>query len=233
MKKRLSFFFVALVLFFLYSGGKKVFLEVRSMVKGLQTEEILEDDVIAAIVETEKNEEKNIEGVNVPFYWKGGIPAENDDYLKGYVPSIKGFNEYISVKGSIIYGSSLKAINFPNYESVLPLLENTNTIYVEGMRSEHEYFAWDEERCATLDNSDLGYKIFICDNWVNWMGVENETPMFVLTDCNINNQEGKCVFLDYANIYFQEKKMTESRCLSLEAPDFCELEEYLKLIKFK
>lgn len=232
MKKLLVLLFLFLIIFFLFSGGKKAYLKAKSSIRGIQEERIMEEDIKFALVE---EEEKNypVEGVYIPYHWKSGIMGEGKDYLKGYIPSIKDFVDYVQVRDSVIYGSSVTTPTIANSQLAISLLEDSEVVLADGIKNAHTYFNWDKEKCSIVGNTHLNEKIFVCDNWVNWMKSNNPKPLFVLTDCNIENQHGKCLFLDYTNIYFNMKKMTENRCLSSNRSKLCDLDEYIKLIKYK
>lgn len=232
MKKLLSFLFVFVILFLLYSEGKRAFIKARSSARKLQEEQILEDDTKYSIVE-KKEKEQTIEGVYVPYYWKTGVPAENSDYLKGYIPNIKDFVEYIKVKDSVLYGSSPSVDEVFDYRSVSYLLEPSNVVFADGIQNAHSYFNWDKENCVIIEEGYLKERIFVCDNWVNWLKHSKKAPLFVLTDCYIEGMSGKCLFSDYTKVFFNKKKVTENRCLSLGQLDFCDWNKYIKLIKYK
>lgn len=233
MKKLLVLLFLFLIIFFLFSGGKKAYLKAKSSIRGIQEERIIEEDIKFSIVESEKPEEKHPEGVYVPYYWKSGIGTEEKDYLKGYVPSIKDFAEYINTKDVVVYGTTSTTPLLQGYKEALASLDTSKIVFAEGIKNAHTYFNWDKDNCVIVEDTRLNEKLFVCNNWVNWLKNSDSTPLFVLTDCNIENQHGKCLFLDYTNIYFNMKKMTESRCLSSNRSKLCDLDEYIKLIKYK
>lgn len=233
MKKLSAILFFILISFFLYSGGRSVFQLAKKRIMSIQSEEIVEDEMGIALADKEEKREGTIDGIYVPYYWKSGIPGENDDYLNGYIPSIKVFSDYISTKNSLIYGNISNSKNFKDINLLANILNDSKIVYAYGIRNENSFFAWDEENCVIKDSSNLGYKVFLCDNWVNWMKGENESPLFVLIDCKVENQIGKCVFLDYVDVYFREKTITEYRCISTNTPKMCDWEQYIKQIEYK
>jgi hypothetical protein len=233
MKKLLSFIFFIILLFFIFTGTKQIFVGAKSFFSKYK-EEIVEEDMSNIAIQKKKIEKKKkVEGIMVPRYWKNGVQAEENDYLKGYVPSIREFQKYISIKDNILYGSVEGVEMFPDRKHLLSVLTKANTIFVEGMANENSYFDWSDENCSVFENGFEGEKIFVCDNWVNWMKRKIDEPFFVLTDCRIGNEIGKCVFLDYTNVYFLEKKIEETRCMSKEYAEVCKVENYREKIRYK
>lgn len=210
-----------------------MFLKAKSAIKVMKEERIIEETPKFFEVEKEIESRDMVEGVYVPYYWKSGIFAEEKDYLSGYIPSIKEFSEYVETKNSLIYGNTSKKSVIPDYKTALSLLNESNIFLANGIKNQHSYFNWKEGECSVVENSKIGGKIFICDNWVNWLKGVSDDPLFVLTDCRIDNQQGRCLFIDYTREYFGEKKITENRCLTSNAPEFCDWEKYIKLIKYK
>ncbi len=233
MKKLLSFLLLFSVLFFIYSGGRKAIINAKNSVRRLQEEQIIEGSPKYSVVEKEDDKKGTIEGVYVPYYWKSGIIGENSDYLKGYVPSIKDFMEYIKTKDAVLYGTTLSGEEVFDYRSIVSDLDASNMVFADGIQNAHSYFDWDEENCVVVEKGYLEERVFVCNNWVNWSKYSKKDPLFVLTDCNIGGMSGKCLFSDYVKVYFNEKKITESRCLLLEELDFCDWNKYIKLIKYK
>ena len=232
MKKLLSLLIIGLTIFLIFSGTKKVFIGAKSFFSKYK-EEIVEEDLSNIAINTKeekiKNQEK--EGVMIPSYWKNGVEGEENDYLKGYVPSIRTFQEYISTKDNMLFGKVVQVDIFTNYKEIINNLSDSNTILVDGISNENSYFDWSDETCSIFEKTFNGENIFVCDNWVNWMKREIETPMFVFTKCKIDGKTGKCLFLDYSNVYFLEKNIMDTRCLSKEYSDVCKLENYRELIK--
>jgi len=232
MKKLLSFIVLVVVVFLLFSGTKKVFIGAKSIF-GKYKEEVVAEDLsnIAIDTSTEEVKGEKKEGVMIPSYWKSGVNVEENDYLKGYIPSIKTFQEYISTKDSILFGGVKQVELFTDYRESVNELSGSNTILVDSIGNESSYFSWSDDNCFVFEKSFNGEDIFVCDNWVNWMKREIEKPMFVLTECKIRGTTGKCLFLDYSNVYFLEKSSTDTRCMSKEYSDVCSVESYRELIK--
>lgn len=216
------------------TGTKKVFIGAKSFFSKYK-EEIVEEDLSNIGVEKKKEvvRKKNNDGVMVPSYWKRGVVGEENDHLKGYVPSIKVFQEYISTKDSLLYGDIKGIETFADYKEVLSLLQGSPTVLVEGIANENRYFDWSDENCSVFEMAFNGEDVFLCNNWVNWMKREVENPVFVLTECKVGNNTGKCVFLDYSSVYLREKTATDTRCISKEYAEVCEFERYSELIKYK
>jgi len=232
MKKLLSLLVIGLTIFLIFTGTKKLFIGAKSFFSKYQ-EDIVDEDLSNIAINTEKQEvkEQKKEGVMIPSYWKNGVQGEENDYLKGYIPSIKTFQKYISTKDNILLGNVKQINQFVDYREVIDKLSDSNTILVDGITNENSYFDWSNENCSVFEKSFNGENIFVCDNWVNWMKREIETPMFVLTECKVENKKGKCLFLDYSNVYFLEKNVEDTRCFSKEYSDVCKIESYRDLIK--
>ncbi len=232
MKKLLSFFVLLIVVFLIFSGTKKFFIGAKSFFSKYE-ERIVEEDLSNIAINTEGKEIKKHkkEGVSIPSYWKNGIEGEENDYLNGYIPSIKIFQQYISVKDNILFGDIKRVKLFDDYKESVNRLSDSNTILVDGITNENSYFSWSSDNCSVFEKFFNGEDVFVCDNWVNWMKREIEEPMFVLTECQIENKKGKCLFLDYSNVYFLEKSATDTRCMSKEYSDVCKVESYRELIK--
>lgn len=206
-------------------------MRARSYIRGLPEEKIIEDDVAVFLVEEEKINLDTTGEVNIPFYWKAGLPEESRDYLDGYIPSVNEFVNYITTKDSILYSKTQKGKTFENYKDVYHLLNNKNILFSKGITNTHPYFEWKESECATMRSEELNETLFLCEKWVNWMGRYVNEPYFVLTKCNIKGVTGQCVFLDFVSVFFNEKQQVENRCIAFESSKYCSLEEYLDLIK--
>lgn len=234
MKKLLGLIFFAFVVFVMLTGTKRIFVGAKSFFSKYK-EEIVEEDLSNIGIERKKEvvKKERKDGVMVPSYWKKGVSGEEDDHLKGYIPSIKFFQEYISTKDSILYGNIKDIETFSDYKDVVSLLKDSKTILVEAMVNENKYFDWSDENCAVFEQAFNGENVFVCNNWVNWMKREVEGPVFVLTECKIGKNQGKCVFLDYSSVYLKEKTATDTRCISKEYSELCGFEKYSELIKYR
>lgn len=168
-------------------------------------------------------------GVSVPKYWKYGVNTESTDYLEGYIPNIRSFKEYWSMTNNTLYG-----INPYNYvytlEEIVTHVEKGFHYYVtEGIENDTDFFKWDSSVCKEHYSSKLESNIFLCENWINWLGIELKDQGYALVKCNINEKEGLCMFTDYILTYFNTESYGESRCFG-ENNLYCEYEKYIKII---
>ena len=193
--------------------------------------EILEESTPEELVPLEVEEENlpfKEEYVSIPYYWETGIRKSEKDYLKGYVPTIKEYMEYISRKETLTLGVRSKSVSFSN-QDVVDMVNQQNHIHSKGIENESSFFKWDSDKCEVFDTILESRPIFVCESWIKW-GV---TPVdsFVLTECLLNGRKGFCIFSDYLQSYYENKSSLDTRCASREDTDLCDLEEYLSLVE--
>ena len=118
-----------------------------------------------------------------------------------------------------------------NLDSVV--IDNSNYIFSRGIPNSSDYFRWDLNSCSMSYSELLNSNIFLCYNWINWLGVSSEEKTFVLTKCSIDSTEGYCVFEDYIKQYYDSKKLGENRCIGDQKDNYlCNYDDYIKLIEF-
>lgn len=193
--------------------------------------EILEESTPERLVPLKVEEESlpsKEEYVAIPSYWETGIREDEKDYLKGYVPTIREYMEYISNKEVLTLGVKSKSITFTN-QDLVNMVNEQNHIHSKGIENESRFFKWDPEKCEVFKTSFESSPIFVCESWINW-GV---TPVdsFVLTECFLNGKKGFCVFSNYLKSYYENKSSLDTRCASREDTELCNFEEYLSLVE--
>jgi hypothetical protein len=212
-----------------YKSKKEIRENTATEILGVEDQKIDEGDLII-----EKTPEVDVNGVyqvSIPYYWKTGVNIESDDVLEGYIPNIKDFREYFNTKRSILFGSSDRDTEGFVKEGIV--LSRGNYIYSNGIENASTYFEWDEDHCSTIFFTEVESNIFICENWVNWLGNKLSEKTFVLTRCNINSIDGYCVFEDYLKTYYDLRTTAETRCFDQDESQYlCEYEDYINLIEF-
>jgi hypothetical protein len=195
-------------------------------------ENVLGEELVPIKSNVPKEEEEEKEGVYVPYYWKSGNGSGEGEYLKGYIPGMKGFKEYDTTRSSILMGSGRDSVNY-TMRKLLDLARENTLFYSNGIYNESSFFEWSEDSC-TKGYSELTTDfIFICDNWVNWLGVPVDEKVFVLVRCNIQGEEGYCMYEDYTKSYYDSKKQGETRCFGENFEEYlCTYAEYIELIRF-
>jgi hypothetical protein len=214
-----------------YKTQKRIEENAQMEVLGVEEQNIKEDEIV--IEETPKEEitDSGEYEVGIPYYWKSGINVEEEDPLKGYIPNIKSFRNYYETKNSILLGISERETKQILKESII--LEEGNYIFSNGIRNTSEYFKWDSESCTEFFYIDVASDVFICDNWVNWLGEPLKEKTYVLTRCNINDKSGYCIFEDYLKEYYNLKTTGETRCFDSDDTEYiCEYSEYKNLVEF-
>ncbi len=230
MKKIFSLLFLFLITIFLYSGGKQVFLSIKNSMRGPQEENIIEGDMNIAVAEKEKEKDDTAEGIYVPYYWKVGIPADGNDFLKGYLPSLSQFDSETKTRNAILYPGAKESKQLAR-DDISSILSSENTIYVKGIVNMNENFAWKEDSCSSVYSEEFGKTLFFCDFWLNWNSFNPENNHFSLTECRINNIDGYCVFLDYLQEFYNWKKSLDTRCIGDNNSDLkCEFASYKEAI---
>jgi hypothetical protein len=222
-----------LISFLVYSHYKdKKAIEENAAVEvlGIEEQNIDESDLIIekSPQETTSNE---IYKVGIPYYWKSGINIEEKDPLKGYIPNIKDFRKYFEANWTMLFGTSERNTEEIFTEEVV--LDEGKYIYSNSIENASSYFMWDSESCTEMFFTEVGSDVFICKNWVNWLGNPLSEKTFVLTRCNINNKSGYCVFEDYLREYYNMKTISETRCFGTDSTEYiCEYSDYTDLVEF-
>lgn len=215
-----------------YKTQKQIEENAQMEVLGVEEQEITEDELLIEETPNEENPDIGVYEVAIPYYWKSGINIEEEDPLNGYVPNIKSFRNYYETKNSILFGISKIETEEILKESII--LTDDNYIFSNGIRNASEYFKWDNDSCTEFYYTDVASEVFICDNWVNWLGKSIEEKTYVLTRCNINSKSGYCVFEDYLKEYYNLKTTGENRCFDSDDTEYiCEYSDYKNLVEFK
>jgi hypothetical protein len=194
-------------------------------------QKVLEEELSIEQAVQESEENIGIEGVTVPYYWKTGVDSEDGDYLMGYIPSIKKYQEYANLRQSMLTGVSNREKEEVSLSSIT--IGNDNYTLSNGISNSSNYFTWDRDSCSISYSDTLNSDIFLCYNWINWLGLSLEEKTFVLTKCSIDSTEGYCVFEDYIKNYHDSKKLGENRCIGDQRDNYlCDYDDYIKLIEF-
>lgn len=205
--------------------------EVSTRPEDIGEQKIEEEELSIEKAVEESRDKIGIEGVNVPYYWKAGVDTEDRDYLMGYIPSIKEYQEYANLRQSMLIGVSNQEKEEISPSSVI--ISKDNYIFSNGIPNSSDYFSWDGDSCSISYSDILNSDIFLCYNWINWLGLPLEEKTFVLTKCSIGSTEGYCIFEDYIKTYYDSKKLGENRCIGdLKDNYLCDYDDYIKLIEF-
>ena len=195
-------------------------------------ENIQEEETLPVKLDVLGEEDKRNEGVYVPYYWKNGNGLGEGDYLKGYIPSMKGFKEYNTARNLLLTGMNPDPVQY-TVKKLLDLAKENTIYYSNGIYNESSFFEWEEESCMKGYSELTSDFIFICDNWINWLGIPVNEKVFVLVNCNIGGESGYCMYEDYTKSYYDSKKVAETSCFGENIEDYlCDYTEYIKLIRF-
>ncbi len=233
MKKLLGLLLVFIVLLSLFSGVKKSFIGAKNFF-GEYKENILPEDLTGIAKKEQEKEEKDVvvedNIVKIPYYWKNGVFKEEEDYLSGYIPSIKTFFSEFTTREKILYGTTNSSGKL-DLNTIGNLITKTNSVVTKGIYNQSKYFSWDRDSCVIMYNEGLQNNVFVCDSWINWTTFNIENNHFSLTECKLEGETGFCVFLDYLKEYHKWKKTFDTRCMSDENGKYCIFEEYKKLVE--
>lgn len=210
---------LAVIAVFKNKGG--IYEDIKGLLGNGVTENINENE-IAPLKSVKEIKSTTVEGINVPYYWKSGINTTEKDYLKGYVPTLSDFQNFYATTLSVLYSKKI-TVTSEKGENVLP--NASSFTLVKGIAYDGDFLKWDSSDCVKQN----GY--FVCPNWINWTGIPIADKYYVITECKINGESGKCVFEDYAKEYYTLQRATENRCYGSDSNYFCNVNDYLKVLQ--
>ncbi|MBP5204168.1 hypothetical protein J6Z48_00810 [bacterium] len=196
-------------------------------------QELFNDDLSPIFIEeTENNKESSVDSnqVYVPYFWKYGVNTDKEDYLLGYIPNISTFKAFYKTYNNINYG--VLPHNDYSLENIEEFITKKNIIYSNGIKNSTYYYAWNTSDCKSYKSSNFNETLFVCNNWVNWLGLSLDKKNYVLTKCNIEGTNGYCVFENYIDVYYEINKSSETRCFEDNDNYYCKLEKYKDLILY-
>lgn len=202
---------------------RKIISENIKSILGQNITEEVDSNEISPLKEIKETTINIADGIMVPYYWKNGLSVNTSDYLLGYVPSISSFQDYFSKYNTVLFSKKVSVVQ-SNLEEVMGKKDSLKL--VKGSFYQGDYFSWKPEACLQRD----GY--FICPNWVGWSGIPVNEKYYVVTECKVNNLDGKCIFEDYAYEYYQLQRKEETRCYNTESSSYlCNVNDYLKVLE--
>lgn len=224
-KKFLLFVLVALTIFATIKAFDKknqLYENIKSLLGNSVTENISEQDITPLKSIKEVQSTSVIGSIYVPYYWKSGINTTEKDYLKGYVPTLSDFQKYYSTTQSVLYNKKVTATS----QEVSKVLNDVSSyVSVKGIVYSGDFFKWNDVTCSKVG------EYFSCPNWINWSGIPSEDKYYVVVECKIDNESGKCIFEDYTKEYYKLQRSTETRCYGSDNSYYCNINDYLKVLQ--
>lgn len=233
MKKKIFILFLLLILFFLlYKSFKSTFVGADFFNTQI-SEDVFEEKGEIEMEEIEEVSSGAFE-INVPAHWKYGKNIDKEDFLAGYLPTMKTYSKNTLDTGKLLYGTEITPpLAQFGLKEVERLVERDNLFYSSNhVRNESDYYDWSKGKCFEVSEAKKIKKMYICENWYKWYLGDKKNVVFTYTDCTIDGISSYCLFADYVKDFFDESIEKESRCItsSQKKEDLCDVDNYVNLV---